>query len=176
MKQLLAFIALFALVYSCNNASEPATTTNAVDSVAMAKEAMLAKNKATALASVQGFNSRNVDDVLKDAAADLTDYGDGSGKPMKNMDSLKADLKAFINAFPDLKVETSVVLADGNHVAVFETWSGTFKADMMKMKATGKSFKLNDVDLFTFNDAGKITEHRNIQSNQALFSQVMKKK
>ncbi|MFI5154138.1 MAG: ester cyclase [Chitinophagales bacterium] len=176
MKQLLVFIAGLACICSCNTASEPATTTNTVDSAAMAKEAMLAKNKATALASVQGFNSHNVDDILKDAAAIVTDYGDGSGKSMSNMDSLRANLKAFITAFPDLKVETSVVLAEGNHVAIFEEWSGTFKADIMGMKATGKSFKLKDVDLLTFNDAGKITEHRSVQSNQTLFSQVMKKK
>jgi hypothetical protein len=36
----------------------------------------------------------------------------------------------------------------------------------MGIKPTGKSFKYRDVDLFTFNDAGQITEHRSVQSGK----------
>jgi hypothetical protein len=42
----------------------------------------------------------------------------------------------------------------------------------MGMKATGKSFKVNDVDIFKFNDAGKMIEHRNVQSNATVAAQV----
>jgi len=42
----------------------------------------------------------------------------------------------------------------------------------MGMKPTGKSYKLKDVDLFTFNDEGKITEHRSVQSMETMLSQV----
>jgi hypothetical protein len=38
----------------------------------------------------------------------------------------------------------------------------------MGMKPTGKSFKVKDVDLFTFNDEGMITEHRSVQSGKTL--------
>ena len=47
--------------------------------------------------------------------------------------------------------------------------------EFMGMKPTGKSFKLKDVDLFTFNDAGKITEHRSVQSSQTYINQVEEK-
>ena len=42
----------------------------------------------------------------------------------------------------------------------------------MGMKATGKSFKYWDGDLFTFNSDGKITEHRGIQSSMVPMMQV----
>ena len=174
MKQLPAFIAILVLTYSCNNGAQPATTNSTLDSAAMPKEAMLAKNKLPSLA--QAFNSHNADDILKDVSADFTDYGEGNGKPIKNLDTLKMGLKEFLVAFPDVKGENLMAIADGNHVAVFGDWTGTFKADMGKMKATGKSFKIKDADLYTFNDAGKITEHRSIQSNMALMSQVTGKK
>ena len=176
MKQFLAFVSLLAFVFSCNSSTEPVATTPAVDSAAMAKEAMMAKNKATALASEQGFNSHDINAVMKDVSPDFVDYGDGSSKPVKNLDSAKANIKMFMETFPDVKVENFVVLADGNQVAVFADWSGTFKKDMGKMKATGKSFKVKDVDLVTFNDAGKIVEHRSVQSNDAIISQIMNKK
>ena len=50
--------------------------------------------------------------------------------------------------------------------------SGTFKAELMGMKPTGKSFKVKDVDIYTFNDDGKITEHRSVQSMATMLSQV----
>ena len=42
----------------------------------------------------------------------------------------------------------------------------------MGMKPTGKTFHVKDVDLFTFNDEGKITEHRSVQSLQTMMMQV----
>jgi hypothetical protein len=42
----------------------------------------------------------------------------------------------------------------------------------MGIKPTNKSFKIHDVDLFTFSDDGKITEHHSIQSVQTIFAQL----
>lgn len=174
MNQLLASILILVLFLSCNNVQQPVVTTT-VDSVALAKETMLKKNKAAALGFLEAINSKNLDAMVKDYAIDYVDYHDGGIPPSKGLDTLKRDLKDFITAFPDVKAENLVAVAEGNQVAVFGEWSGTFKANLGKMKATGKSFKLKDADLFTFNDAGKITEHRAVQSGEALISQVMKK-
>ena len=175
MKQLSAIIFIIALFFSCNNATQsPATAT--VDSVSLAKEAMLTKNKAAALGFIQAINSKNMNDMVRDFAVDYVDFHDGNIPPTRGLDSLKADLHSFVTAFPDVKAENLVAVAEANKVAVFGEWSGTFKVDMTGMKATGKSFKIKDADLFTFNDAGKITEHRSVQSGEALMSQVMKKK
>jgi predicted ester cyclase len=145
-----------------------ATASNATDS----KEAMEEKNKATALASVQGFNTHSIDQIFKDAAPDMIDYGDGSGPSMKGRDSMKVMMKDFFTSFPDMKGENLVALADGNKVAVFGDWSGTFKGEFMGKKPTGKSFKFKDVDLYTFNDAGQIIEHRGVQNMSLFWSQV----
>ena len=63
-------------------------------------------------------------------------------------------------------------MADGDKVIVYGEWSGTFKNDYMGMKATNKSFKINDVDIFTFNDDGKITSHRSIMPYSVSMQQV----
>jgi predicted ester cyclase len=55
---------------------------------------------------------------------------------------------------------------------VYGEWSGTWKGDLMGMKATGKTFKINDVDIFKFNDAGKMIEHRSVQSGATLGAQI----
>ena len=82
----------------------------------------------------------------------------------------------FFNSFPDNKGSDLKYFADGDHVVVLGEYSGTFKKDFNKMKATNKSFKYNDADVFTLTDNGKISSHRYIQPDATLFSQVTEKK
>jgi predicted ester cyclase len=173
MKQLLAFISIAVILISCSGNSSPAAP--AVDpgtAAIVAKDSVTERNKATALASVEAFGSGKMDDAFKDAAPDVVDYGDGSMKPMKGLDSIKYFVKQYMAAFPDYKGANFIVVGDGIHVAVFGDYTGTFKNPLMGMKPTGKSFKVKDVDLFTFNDAGKIIEHRSVQSNNTMMEMV----
>jgi predicted ester cyclase len=178
MKRMLVFLFVATALVSCGGNGNSGSSNSAVDSTALAraaKDSMLEKNKATAMASITALLSGKTDDGFKDCSTDYVDYGDGSGPAIKGADSAKAGFKMYIAAFPDLKGENLLAIADGNHVAIFGDWSGTFKGEFMGMKPTGKSFKLKDVDLFTFNDAGKITEHRSVQSSQTYFTQVEEK-
>ena len=181
MKKVILFLLGTSLfVASCNSDKKDETTDKKDTMAADSKDAMgsssskAEKNRQTALASAMAINAHDVDAILKDAASDAVDYGDGSMPPVKNMDSVKAGVKAWLNAFPDIKVENPMALsdADGSHVVVLGVWTGTFKNDLMGMKATGKTFKYWDGDLFTFNSDGKITEHRGIQSSITLMSQI----
>ena len=176
MKSLLIVITgLSCLMAGCSNNS-PDTAKTDTDSVATAmsssKTDQVEKNKQTALDAVQGVISHNPSDVFKNATPDIADYGDGIMPPVKGLDSCKAFFQIFLAAFPDIKGENLMAISEGNHVAVFGDWSGTFKGDMMGIKATGKSFKMKDVDLFTFNDEGKITEHRAKQTADYMLSLV----
>lgn len=163
-------IVVSACLIACNSGGSETVKT---DSLATnGSSSTIEKNKATALASMQAFVSQNVDEVMKNAATDIVDYGDGSMPPIKSKDSVKSMMKQWFAAFPDYKGENMMTLADSNHVAVFADWSGTFKGPLMGMKPTGKSFKVKDVDLFTFDKDGKITEHRSIQSSVSIMSQV----
>ena len=93
----------------------------------------------------------------------------------RNKATALESVQAFMAAFPAYKGENFLVIGDGNHVAVFADYTGTFKNPLMGMKPKGKTFKVKDVDLFTFNDAGKITEHRSVQSNKTIMDMVKAK-
>jgi len=172
------FIALAAITFavsSCTSKSGSASntdTTQAVATNAGPNTDMREKNKTTALAAEEAVNNHDAEALFKDATPDFTDYGDGSMPPVKGKDSCKAFFQQFLTAFPDIKGENLMAIADGNHVAVFGDWSGTFKGKIMDMKPTNKSFKIKDVDLFTFNDQGQITEHRSIQPMTTILMQV----
>jgi predicted ester cyclase len=173
-KVIFSLLATSLLIVACNSDKKTETTNNK-DSMSSATESKAEKNKRTALASVMAINSHDVDVVLKDAAPDGMDLGDGSMPPVKGIDSIKAGMKNFFAAFPDLKGEDFEALsnADGSKVIVLAKWSGTFKNDFMGMKATGKSYaKINDADIFTFDENGKITSHANVQSNMTYMNAV----
>lgn len=136
-------------------------------------ESKAEKNKQTALAGIMAVNSHDAAAVLKDMAADVTDYGDGSMASVKNADSIKAFVSAWLNAFPDIRGENFMALTDdGTNVAVVADCTGTFKNDLMGIKATGKSYHFRDVDILTFNEEGKVIAHRAIVPNLAVLNQV----
>ena len=61
---------------------------------------------------------------------------------------------------PDMRIEVGDVIASGDKVAVHSTMTGTdTKGFMAGMPATGKSFSMAAIDVFTFDDAGMNTEH-----------------
>lgn len=122
------------------------------------------RNKKIIMASMQNFQKGDFDAMLKDAAGDFTDYGDGTTPPVHGVDSLKGFIKMIENSIPDYKGEDLKYYADGDYVFVHGNWTGTFKNDLMGIKATGKPVRFKDVDIFKLNDEGKVVEHSSVQN------------
>jgi predicted ester cyclase len=160
----------FISVASCNNAADSNAGAPKADST-QKMESRQERNKKIIMASMEGINAHDANKVMKDAAPDMTDYSDGSMPPVKG-DSAKQMLAMFLNAFPDLKSTNETYVADGNTVAVIADWTLTFKNDMMGMKATNKSTKYHDVDVFTLDDNGKVITHRSIYPIADLMMQM----
>ena len=172
---LLAFATCLCFA-ACNNGSDSVASSSDKDTTAaspkMTKEDKDERNKKVVMESMDAMNAHNPDNVLKNVTADGVDYGDGTMPPVKSIDSVKAGMNAFLAAFPDYKGSDLKAVSDGDQVMVYGEWTGTFKNDFMGMKATNKSFKVHDVDIFTVNDDGKITSHRNVTPWSAIMMQV----
>ena len=155
------------LLVGCENKSTSNYKSESKDSSLLAmrnKESKEIRNRKIVMESIQAFISHNPEVVLKDADPNLTDYGDGSGPQLKGKDSIHSAIKHWMAAFPDIKGEELKVIADGDWVLVWGKWSGTWKGDLMGQKATGKSYKFCDTDIFKVSDDGKILEHHSIQA------------
>ena len=122
------------------------------------------RNKKTAMASMESFNKGDLDGTFKNAAANFVDNADGSIPPISNIDSLKGFIKMVMASIEGYKGENLKYYADGDYVLVHGDWGGVFKNDLMGIKATGKPVKFKDVDIFKFNEEGKITEHSAVQN------------
>ncbi len=175
MKKLLLIASIVVAITSCNDKAATFTASNSNDSTIVnnSPEAKEERNKQTVLASMQAFDGEiNVDEVFKDADKEVIEYNNGEMPPVKGLDSVKAWLQTWVSAVPDYKGSDLTAVADGDYVMVHGTWTGTWKNNMMGMNATNKSFKVTDVDIFKFNGAGKMIEHRNVQSMDATAKQI----
>lgn len=122
------------------------------------------RNKKVIMASMESFMKGDLDGTFKDAASNFVDYADGSTPPMTNIDSLKGFIKMITNSIEGYKGENLNYYADGDYVLVHGDWGGIFKNNLMEINATGKPVKFKDVDIFKFNDEGKIVEHSSVQN------------
>ena len=161
----LLFFAALMLFSACNsNKTKDASSTTETKKDSMTTgdaETKEARNKQVIMASFDAFNKGDVDKAFENADPSYMDSFDGSG-PAMPADTVKAMFKAITAAIPDYKGSNFEYIADGNTVVVIGEWSGTFKNDLMGMKATGKTFSFKDADIFTLNDNGKIIGHRSI--------------
>ena len=173
MKKLLTIAFAAVTLASCNNSSQKnANHSPGKDSTAMTAEEREERNKQNALATLKAFDGEtSVDEVFKFTDKNFKDYGTGE-MPPTNYDSTRKGLQEWVNAIPDYKATDLTAVADGDHVMVYGTWTGTWKNNMMGMNATKKSFKVNDVDIFKFNDQGRIVEHRAVQPMAEVARQI----
>jgi predicted ester cyclase len=171
MRKLLTFLALAALAAcifpSCKNTGS-GTSPSGSDSTA----AVMKKNIQTALTADSVLMKHDIDGYFKLCAQGYTELGTMGDKPEKNIDSIKAEMKTFFGAYPDFKGEDLKAYTGTDDVLVTGTFSGTFKNPFMKMKPTGKAFKVFDADIYTFDKDGKITSHKSIVPSSIYMSQA----
>jgi len=145
-------------------ASDPATE------VAKKAAETAARNKASLLKAYELINARNYDAFVQLVTEDHVDHA--AVPELKGRDALKKNMMDFVAAFPDFKIESRQMVAEGDWVMGWVNISGTFKNDFMGMKANGKSFKISDVDILKFNADGLAPEHWAVQDYCAMFSQL----
>lgn len=107
-------------------------------------------------------------------AADRIDYQDYGIPPgMANgHEGFKRVLGPFFVAFPDLHLEVQFTVADDNRIVLYISTTGTHRGPLMGMPPTGKQFKVNGVDIFRFNDEGKIAAHWGVFDTFGMLAQL----
>ena len=85
------------------------------------------------------------------------DYVNHSSSDQRGPASIREFVKAMRTAFPDLRVNVEILLEQGDRVAWRRTHRGTFKADFIGMKATGRELVWYSVSISRLKD-GRIVE------------------
>jgi steroid delta-isomerase-like uncharacterized protein len=75
-------------------------------------------------------------------------------------------------AFPDLRMELEDVLPSGDKVVARTTYSGTNQGAFMGMPATGKSVKVQLIDIIRFGGDGLAHEHWGVLDAMSMMQQL----
>ena len=79
--------------------------------------------------------------------------------------------EAWFKASPDFKYQLKQIVADGDRVWAYGTYSGTHNAEWLGIPATGKPYKFDAVDIFRIED-GRLAEHWDVLDVYSLFKQL----
>jgi steroid delta-isomerase-like uncharacterized protein len=77
----------------------------------------------------------------------------------------------WFNAVPDWSYNLTKIVAEGDTVWAYGTYTGTQKGDWLGIPATHKSYSMAAVDIFRIQD-GKLAEHWDVLDTYGLFKQL----
>ena len=118
------------------------------------------------------FEKADWSGIEKIVSADFKDHSSmGDPNAPSNRDSLINGLKAFHDAFPDMKFEVLHVAGVDDMVFVHYRFTGTNSGAMMGMPATNKKVDYMGVDLVKIKD-GVATEHWDYGDNISFMKQM----
>ena len=102
------------------------------------------------------FNKHNPDAVDEIYAPDFVNHSAPPGMP-NDREGFKALIGMYLGAFPDLKVTSDFLVAEGDEVVNRWTTTATHSGELMGIPATGKRIKMTGIDIFRV-AGGKIAE------------------
>src|ERR1700677_3089687 len=104
------------------------------------------------------WNLRDESAIAKLASPQIRCHGLGEDrKPVVGLDQFKLFYRAFLSAFPDIKVIVDDVLVDGDKSAARLTFSGTHTGDGIGVPPTGRRFTATALVIMRWQDS-KIIE------------------
>jgi steroid delta-isomerase-like uncharacterized protein len=77
----------------------------------------------------------------------------------RDREGFKLFFRMFRAAFPDQKFDIEFMVAEGEKVVAYGTVEGTHQGEFLGMKASGKHFKVRNIDICRFTADGLIAEH-----------------
>ena len=78
---------------------------------------------------------------------------------------------AWFKAAPDFRYELKKLVAEGDLVWAYGTYTGTHTGDWLGIPATGKAYAFDAADIFRVQD-GRLAEHWDVLDTYSLFKQL----
>jgi len=130
------------------------------------------KNKEIATQMINAINDRDYDLLDEIMAPDLVRHCQATPNlNIRSLNEFKEFLKEDLKTFPDSHITTEMLIAEGDLVAGYHTYSGTQKGAMGPFPATNKKADLKFLGILRIED-GKIVEMRVEWDNMAFLTQL----
>ena len=131
------------------------------------------------MADVKALMRRFYDEVVNDHNLDaieaLTSPNFVEHEAFPGMENDASAVKGFFGmmfeAFPDLHIEATDLIAEGDKVVSRCTMSGTHEGTFMDIPATGKRFEIATIDIIRF-EGERAAEHWGVTDQMAMMQQL----
>lgn len=130
----------------------------------------MADAAAIALEMLEKVNARDLDGFREALHPDYT-YRGADGVEQKGPDVGVGVVETFTTAFPDLKLTLRHQFTDGDVSIVEFRATGTHRAELEGIPATGKSIDVNVIDVITVRD-GKVLSEREYYDQLGMMQQL----
>jgi steroid delta-isomerase-like uncharacterized protein len=114
------------------------------------------------------FGKKNLSNLNHYLREDYIQHNPLVGQGLAGFKDFFAD---WFKAVPDWQYSVSKIVAEGDTVWVYGTYSGTQKGDWLGIPATNKHYSITAVDIFRIQD-GKLAEHWDVIDVYGLFKQL----
>ncbi len=129
-------------------------------------------NKEIAAQMINAINDRNYDMLDEVIALDLVRHCQATPNlNIRSLDEFKEFLKVDLKTFPDSHITTEMLIAEGDLVAGYFTYSGTQEGAMGPFPPTNKKAELKYLGILRIED-GKIAEMWVEWDNLAMLTQL----
>lgn len=134
-------------------------------------EGSSAENKERQRRFVEVLQERGeIDRVDEFVRPDFVNHTGRPGNP-SGPEGVRAGLAAFRAGFPDHDAEVVHLVAEGDLVATYKTFTGTHTGDFLGIPATGKRATIRVMDFVRYRD-GRIAEHWSVIDLAGLRAQL----
>jgi steroid delta-isomerase-like uncharacterized protein len=124
-------------------------------------------NKAAARQYFESVNNRDTASLGTIVADDVRYHG----MQVSGLDQLVSKVGEIVHAIPDFNVTIEDLIAEGDRVVARTKERGTQENEFEGMPATGRSFEVDEVNIFRFEN-GKIAEVWQISDQLGFLSQL----
>jgi len=105
------------------------------------------RNKAVVASAIAALNDHDLDRFFALHTADTTSHEVFFPEPLPR-DEFRAFLEEFLAAYPDARIRTEAMIADGNTVAVENVLTATFAGPFRGTPPTGRSYTAREAVFF----------------------------
>jgi len=125
-------------------------------------------NKALIRRYVDTWNRGDFDSLCEFWAPDMRHH---TRARAQGYEEVKSVVKAFMQAFPDLRFQIDDIVAEGNRVVTRMTAHATHSGSYMGLPPTGREIHCTVLGIARLED-GKIAEHWGVTDELAMMSQI----
>jgi len=130
------------------------------------------ESKKIVMQGIEALDNQEYERLNEFFAADFTRHCQATPDvEVNSLEEMVGFVKTWYAAFPDMKAEYHMVIAEGDLVAIYATFIGTHQAPLNNIPATGKTMDSETFAIFRV-EKGKIAESWVTWDNLAVMEQL----